>query len=183
MRRMRLGITLVFLLLALAGLALTTRAAFQAARVNHAMEAMAAGRDIAVAPDAPLRLIEARAAWLLARDRLEQAEPLGPLIQAGGDTEALARWHFNRGNARLRAAFELISLRQLDEAIPQVDLAKAAFRAALRADPAHFGAKVNFELAQRLVRDLPKVEQAGEEIDAPPKALWTDLPGVPGGLP
>lgn len=183
MRRARFLANLAFLLLALIGLALTLQSALQAGRINRDLQAMTMGRDVPVTPDAPLRLIEARALWLLARDRLDEAEVFGPLIDARGDSAALARWQFNRGNARLRAGFDLISQSRLDAAIPQVNLAKSAYRASLRADPGNFAAKANFELAQRLVRDLPQPEQTGDEAEAPPKALWTDLPGTPGGLP
>lgn len=171
------------LALALLLLGWSLRAGWQAGRVDAGLATLAVGRDLDVAPDAAPRLIEARASWLLARDRIEAAEALGPLIIAAGDPGAEAIWHYNRGNARLRRAFDLIETRALDAATPQVALAKAAYRAALAREPGFFDAKVNLDLAMRLVRDLPREEQEGEEIDAPPKVLWTDLPGVPGGAP
>jgi mxaK protein len=72
----------------------------------------------------------------------------------------------------------------LDKAIPLTKLAKDDYRRALSLDPDFWDAKFNFDVAMRLVRDLPGYEQEGEE--APPDAktrLWTDLPGVPRGLP
>lgn len=183
MRRLPFLSLLLLLLLALTAAIFAGQAGWKAKRVNDALAALSEGRNVQVSSTDPLRLIEARAAWLLARDRLEEAEALGPLIAAGGDSRAEAGWHYNRGNARLRQAFELIEIRKLDEATPQVNLAKVAYRAALRADPGFYDAKVNLDLAMRLVRDLPQEEQEGEEVDVPPKVLWTDLPGVPGGLP
>jgi mxaK protein len=170
-------------LLALGLLAWSLQGTWRDARINRGLAALAAGRDVAVVPEDPPRLIEARASWLLARDQIEEAEALGPLIAAAGDPRAEAIYHYNRGNARLRRAFERIETRALDAAVPEVTLAKAAYRAALAREPGFFDAKVNLDLAMRLVRDLPREEQEGEEAEAPPKALWTDLPGVPGGAP
>lgn len=183
LRRVPFLLLSLLVLLAFAGAAVCAYRGWEASRVNAALTALSEGRDVPVSPGDPLRLIEARASWLLARDRLEEAEALGPLIAAGGDLRAEAAWHYNRGNARLRQAFELIEIRKLDDATPQVNLAKIAYRSALRADPGFYDAKVNLDLAMRLVRDLPREEQDGEEPDEPPKALWTDLPGIPGGLP
>lgn len=182
-RRLTLAGLVLTLVLALVVLGLGLAATLRAARVNAGLGALSAGRDFAVAPDDPPRLVEARAAWLLARDRIEEAEALGPIIAGFQDPAASAVYHFNRGNARMRRAFDLLDTQRLDDATPQIGLAKAAYRAALASAPDFFDAKVNLDLAMRLVRDLPKEEQEGEETDTPPKALWTDLPGVPGGEP
>ncbi len=182
-RRLTFAALLATFTVALAALGWSLWATRAAIRVNTDLAALAAGRDRAVAPDGPARLVEARAAWLLARDRIEEAEAFGPVITALGDPTAEAIYHYNRGNARLRRAFDLIDTRRLDEAAPHVNLAKTSFRAALARDPGFYDAKVNLDLAMRLVRDLPREEQEGEEPEAPPKALWTELPGVPGGEP
>jgi mxaK protein len=58
------------------------------------------------------------------------------------------------------------------------------FRSLLRLKPDDWDAKYNYDIAMRLVRDLPKGE--GEDQHDPlktPEKLWTDLPGVPKGLP
>ena len=65
-----------------------------------------------------------------------------------------------------------------------VMLAKAEYRNALRIDPQNWNAKYNLDVAMRLVRDLPQA--VGEDEEKPletPEKLWTDLPGVPKGLP
>lgn len=185
MRRRALFLVLVGLaLLGVAGLAASGAAAWRAGAENAALAELAAGRDVAAGPGDPLRVLEARAAWLLARGRIEEAEALGPLILASGDARASAAWRYNLGNARLRLAFELIELRKLEAAETQVNLAKIAYRGALRPDPGFWRAKINLDLAMRLVRDLPQEEKEGDpESEAPPKALWTDLPGLPGGAP
>ena len=182
-RRLAFVAFLATFILALGALGWCVWATLAAHRVNTGLAALSAGRDFPVEPDSAPRLVEARAAWLLARDRIEEAEALGPVIRGLGDPVAAATYAYNRGNARMGRAFELLDAQRLDDATPQIALAKAAYRDALAADPGFFDAKVNLDLAMRLVRDLPKEEQEGEETDAPPKALWTDLPGVPGGEP
>jgi mxaK protein len=90
----------------------------------------------------------------------------------------------NMANARMRAAVAAIEKGNLDKAIPLVALAKSEYRSALRLDPVHWDAKYNFDVAMRLVRDLPQA--VGEDEQKPletPEKLWTDLPGVPKGLP
>lgn len=182
-RRLAFAALVALAAIGLAGFLAIGVLAVQAGRENAALAGLAANRDVPAGPGAPLRVIEGRAAWLLGRDQIEEAEALGPLIVASGAPTAVRTWSYNLGNARLRRAFELIEVRRLDEAEPQVALAKAAYRAALRAEPGFWQAKVNLDLAMRLVRDLPQEEQEPTEEEAPPKALWTDLPGLPGGAP
>ncbi len=91
---------------------------------------------------------------------------------------------YNLANARLRIAIEAIEQGSLDKAIASVNLAKTAYRLALRIDPEAWDAKFNLDIAMRLVRDLPQQDDAAEEKSPEePKQLWTDLPGVPKGLP
>ena len=86
--------------------------------------------------------------------------------------------------ARLRAAIRQIEHGHFDKAIPLVALAKAEYRSALRLQPAYWDAKHNLDAAMRLVRDLPRAEgEEGTEPEQTPAKLWTDLPGVPKGLP
>ena len=63
-------------------------------------------------------------------------------------------------------------------------LAKDEYRLALRLDPSNWDIKHNLDVAMRLVRDFPGYEGEAEEVpEDAPKNLWTDLPGVPRGLP
>ncbi len=91
---------------------------------------------------------------------------------------------YNMANARMRAAIAAIGKGDYDKAIPLVALAKSEYRSALRLDAADWDAKYNLDIAMRLVRDLPQA--VGEDEEKPletPQKLWTDLPGVPKGLP
>lgn len=142
------------------------------------------GRDVAVAPGARVARLEARLYFLLYRDRLEEAHPLiEALVRRGGDARAVAAL-YNGGNARLRRAIDLIEDGRFDDAGAHVALAKDYYRRALRRDPQAWDVKVNFDIANRISRDFPRLgrTQDEEEPDAP-EQLWTDLPGQPRGLP
>ncbi|MFA5950867.1 MAG: hypothetical protein WC807_11365 [Hyphomicrobium sp.] len=156
-------------------------------RTNNVITAIRGGDDIAVDPKrAHSELVLARLRQLLNQGRNEEAQILVDGSRAGpmAETQSQARLLYTLGNARVRAAIARIEKGELDKAIPEVRLAKESYREALRLDPAGWDAKHNYDVAMRLVRDLPGVEQESEDVppDAP-KRLWTDLPGVPRGLP
>lgn len=154
-------------------------------RTNAAMEQMRAGKDIAVdAATAPPALLEARAAFLLKRGRIEEAQPLLDQAATRADAATQVRMLYNMANARMRVAISAIEKGDFDKAIPFVSLAKSEYRSALRLDSGDWDAKYNLDIAMRLVRDLP--QGVGEDEQKPletPDKLWTDLPGVPKGLP
>jgi mxaK protein len=136
-----------------------------------------------VPPDARRELLLARADFLLTRGMVEEAEALIDPLTRAGDPGSLAALLYNLGNGRLRRAFDAISDRKIDEASSNVRVAKEHYRRSLAIEPGAFDAKVNLDLAMRLVRDFPEREGAEEEGQAEPKNLWTDLPGLPKGLP
>ncbi len=87
------------------------------------------------------------------------------------------------GNLYLHQAAILVEQQRLDDAVPLVELAKGFFRETLRQDSGRWDAKLNFELASRL---LPSIERQAtaigqEKPDGDP--LWTEVPGAPRGLP
>jgi mxaK protein len=137
--------------------------------------------DSAAAPDA---LLLARVRFLLDRGRIDEAQAIADISAPRTMPAARAALLYNLANARLRLAVEAIEKGALDAAIAHVNLAKKAYRETLRLDPGAWDAKYNLDVAMRLVRDLPQGEETDEE-EAPdqPVQLWTDLPGVPKGLP
>ncbi len=151
---------------------------------NALIRGLAAGRDLEIPAEAPPELIHARARFLMSHARLEEGEGLVQAMQRTGNEEMLARLYYDVANARLRAAFRGVEDRDIDEAAPHVRVAKDTYRRALALTPANIDAKVNLDLAMRLVRDFP--EFGGEGVEDPktkPKNLWTELPGTPKGLP
>ncbi|MBU3693830.1 MAG: MxaK protein [Rhodocyclaceae bacterium] len=75
---------------------------------------------------------------------------------------------FNSGNLYLRDAVEAADAGDTAAATPNFELAKAAYRHVLRADPGHMAARYNLE---RALRRSPEAEQAEElEVEQPPEA-------------
>lgn len=152
-------------------------------RDNATIRALHAGRDAEPRPGADPRAVAARALFLAWRGRTAEAETLAPELARGG-AQLRSGVYLAISNARMRNAFELIEAGRLDDAIPEVALAKTGYRSALREWSENYDAKVNLDLAMRLVRDMPRTGEAGgEEPEAQPRQLWTDLPGLPRGAP
>lgn len=153
-------------------------------RANGDIAALAAGHDIPIASDARLEPLFARLVFLTTRDRFDEAQPLMNRIATSATPRLAAAAFYDLANARLRVALAHLESNEIDPAVPLVRLAKEGYRRALTLDPGFWDAKYNLDIAMRLVRDFPQIETSGEEI--PPEAakrLWTDLPGVPRGLP
>lgn len=184
-RKVRTAALAVALLAALAGLAVLGWRIHDVRRDNATIAALANGEDIEVdARKVSGEVVLARLKFLLARDRREEAQTL---LDASAGTAApneRARILYNFANARIRDAIASVQRGDLDKAIPLTRLAKDEYRLALRLAPEAWDIKYNYDVAMRIVRDFPGYEQEGEELppDAP-KRLWTDLPGVPRGLP
>ncbi|WP_155043912.1 hypothetical protein [Paracoccus shanxieyensis] len=154
-----------------------------AARDNRAIRDLAGGRDVVLRDGADPRAVHARALYLALRDRPQDAEAMAPAL-AGAAPGLQSEYHYALGNARMRMGFDRIERNRIDEATALINLAKASYRQALRAWPGHYDAKVNLDLAMRLVRDMPREGQDGDkDPDTQPRRLWTDLPGLPRGAP
>ena len=172
---------------ALASVAGTFSSALQwrnAIFVNTQISALRAGRDTPVATDAKPELLFARIEFLARRDEIDAARVLVDALDHDGRDDLSAMSRYALANALLRKAFDLIERGDLDGAAPFVNLSKREYRRALQLAPSYWDAKFNFDVASRLVRDYPSFEQEnGDELQAEPKKLWTDVPGVPKGLP
>lgn len=153
-------------------------------RDNALIASLASGHDLATGADDPAALIFARLHFLTTRARLDEAQPLLNQLLGRDDRRIAVAALYDMANARLRAALDHLESGRIDPAVPLVRLAKENYRRALTLDPQFWDAKYNLDVAMRLVRDFPQIDAEGEEI--PPEAakrLWTDLPGLPKGLP
>lgn len=150
---------------------------------NAAIRALADGQEIALRKNAGPRAIHARILFLAWRDKLaETQELLSRMTDGPSDLRSDAQ--FAIANARMRSAYDHIEAGRFEDATPEIELAKSAYREALRAEPGNRDAKVNLELAMRLVRDLPRpLAEDEEDPENQPRQLWTDLPGMPRGAP
>ena len=146
--------------------------------------ALAAGREIAVAPEASAPVRYARLRFLLDRGRIDEAEPLIEALARDPDAALAAEALLAAGNARMVRAIDLIEAGKIDEATPLVGLAKQRYIQGLRRVPDHWSLKLDLDIAMRLVRDFPPADVNGDDEPPPSETkLWTDLPGLPKGLP
>lgn len=183
-RRLARAALAVIAAAALAGLIVTGVQLALRAGENRTIAALAAGRDVPVAETAPPRLLFARAHFLMVRDRFDEAQLLVDRIARADDGPIAAAALYDLANARLARAIAHLEQSQIDPAIPLVRLAKAGYRAALMRAPDLWDAKYNLDIAMRLIRDFPQIErEPPDEAQETPKRLWTDLPGLPRGLP
>jgi mxaK protein len=173
-------------LAALATLAATLFLAAMLLKARHANEVMRdllARRDVAVDAGAPSEVILARINELLRRDRLDEAQVLLSSSQARIEPKVRSLALYNIANERTRQAAELVRKGDIDKATALINLAKSEYRMALRLSPDNWDTRYNFDVAMRIVRDLPQADLPVDESKTTPKKIWTDLPGVPKGLP
>ena len=151
---------------------------------NRTIAALRSGHDLTVGPDAADAVAYARLDFLLFRDRLDEAEPFVERLARSRDDGLAAEALLAAGNARMRRAIDLVEAGRIDDAIPFVGLAKRRYMEGLRRRPGHWSLKYDLDVAMRLVRDFPELEVTGDDdVPATPKKLWTELPGLPKGLP
>jgi mxaK protein len=154
------------------------------AESNDRISALAQGHDIDIGPNERPELLLARIAFLTTRGDLDRSRILLEALDHGNSPALRARGHYLRANGLLRKALDQIEASQIDAATPFINLAKKEYRRALELSPDDWDAKFNFDVAARFVRDFPEYEKnAGDELAADPKKLWTDVPGKPKGLP
>lgn len=158
-----------------------------AARQNAIIAQLTDGHDIPVDPaTASPRLLMARHYFLIAHEQMDEAQVFADIASSRVSPQIRAQIFYNLANARVRQAFALIEKGDLDKAAAMIGLAKNSYRAALKIEPQNWDLKHNLDVAQRLVRDLPR-EALNEDDEPPPskkaKPLWSDLPGSPRGLP
>ncbi|WP_374309084.1 hypothetical protein [Methylocella sp.] len=181
-RRARSPLLIALLLCALAATLYFAARWISAAAANRQIEALEAGRDVAVAPTAPDELVLARVLFLASRGEIDAAQPLVDALERRGSRFG-AQARLALGDARLRRAFALLEASKLEEAGPFVNLARADYRAALTREPELWDARFNLDVASRLVRDFPAFEETRGDEAPKKERLWSDAPGRPKGLP
>jgi mxaK protein len=177
---------LIWLRAALAGAAsVSTFTHFWRTRAdNETIRSLLVHKDIAVDPTrASGEVVLARVNDLIRRDRLDEAQTLLGGTETRMKTRLRALALYNLANERTRQGVEFVRKGDLDHAAALINVAKTEYRLALKIDPRDWNTKYNLDIAMRIVRDLPQADNLSEEEQQTPKKIWTDLPGVPKGLP
>jgi mxaK protein len=117
------------------------------------------------------------------RDKIDDAQAVLSSSEAKLPASVRAAALYNIANARTALAGEAVRKGELDAAAAQINLAKSEYRLALKLDPENWDARYNIDVAMRVVRDLPQADNPETTSPDAPKKLWTDLPGIPKGLP
>jgi hypothetical protein len=150
---------------------------------NEIMAGYAHGEDKTLPRTASARLRAARGVFLLAHDRVDDAQTeldaIGPENAAGPRSLLL----YGLANAHFRRALEFFSSAPMRKVAPLIALAQSEYRQVLRVDPGNCDARYNFDIASALAHD-PEVAAflAGDDM-ARERALIPDAPGAPNGLP
>jgi mxaK protein len=151
---------------------------------NETVATLTANKDMAVDPKtSPSEVILARVNQLIFHDRIDEAQTLLSSSEAKIDPHTRARALYNLANERTRKGAEFVRKGDLDHAAALVNVAKSEYRLALKLDPKDWNTKFNLDIAMRIVRDLPQADNLPDDEQSTPKKVWTDLPGVPKGLP
>jgi mxaK protein len=159
----------------------------RAGLADDQIRTLLSGRDISPneLATAPPEVRLARAVYLAARERRDEALDGYGYLADRGDARFRVKVLFDLGNLHLRRALEHVEQGEINRALPLVELAKDAYRRALRLDPAHWDSKYNLEVAMRLLPEMDRVqnddgEPQEKEAD---EELWSTVPGFPRGLP
>ncbi|MFT3731891.1 MAG: hypothetical protein QM780_10815 [Hyphomicrobium sp.] len=157
---------------------------FRAERANRNISALLARREIPIdARRATPQEILARVNESLRRDQIDEAQAVMSIAAENLPPQVRAAGLYNIANARTRLAGEAVRRGDLDSAAALINLAKSEYRLALQLDPENWDARYNIDVAMRVVRDLPQADNPETTSPDAPKKLWTDLPGIPKGLP
>jgi len=150
---------------------------------NSLIALYATGADHALPRDAAPALRAARGLFLLAHDRVDDAQ--AELDAIGQENTAGPRnlLLYGLANAHLHRALDIFSSAPMRKVAPLIGLAQSEYRAVLRADPSNWDARYNYDIASALSHD-PEVASflKGDDM-ARERALVPDAPGAPNGLP
>ncbi|MGO4685839.1 hypothetical protein [Hyphomicrobium sp. 2TAF46] len=117
------------------------------------------------------------------RDHIDDAQSILSIAGERLPPTVRASALYNIANTRTRLAAEAVRRGDIDSATAMINLAKSEYRLALKLDSENWDARHNLDVAMRVVRDFPQADNPDLSSPDAPKKLWTDLPGIPKGLP
>lgn len=185
-RRWRSRLALLALAVACAGALESAWRWHEARRISRAIavwRAGAASSTEALAQREPVLML-ARAIRYGLQERHEEAADLFHYVAGQGSADLQAAAAYGLGNLYLRRALAQADGGEPARAQAEAELAKDAYRSALRLQPDDWDAKYQLELAHRLAPEFEQVESGSEPPDERTlRRLWTTLPGQVRGLP
>jgi mxaK protein len=156
--------------------------------VRESVRTLLAGRDIG--PErrfgAPAGVRLAYALYLAGREEYREAEELLAELGQVTSSDIGAKAVYDLGNVYLSRAIAAVERDATAQAGTLAELAKQAYRQALRRRPDDWAAKYNYEVAARLMPDFDRIDNVTEEPEPDEESarkLWTRVPGFPRGLP
>lgn len=157
---------------------------FRTERANRNIRELVSRHDVPIdIRRASPQEILARINESLRRDQIDDAQATLSAATGNLPPDVRASALYNIANTRTLLAGESVRTGNLDGAAALINVAKAEYRLALKLDPENWDARFNVDVAMRIVRDLPLGDNPDTKTPAEPKKLWTDLPGIPKGLP
>ena len=168
-----------------AGLALTLYGGvrlWQGRSDNAIIASLAAGRDVPVEDSSGL-VLAARARFLIAQGRIDEARAIAERLNAPGLSRARASVLYALGNEHLRQAVQIFMLVPLRQVRPLVNAAKAEYRQSLQLDPENWDCRYNFSIASGLIHEKEESKAMLGAQMSHDKASWPDIPGAPNGMP
>lgn len=157
---------------------------FRTERANRNIRELVSRHDVPIdIRRASPQEILARINESLRRDQIDDAQATLSAATGNLPPNVRASALYNIANTRTLLAGESVRTGNLDGAAALINVAKAEYRLALKLDPENWDARFNVDVAMRIVRDLPLGDNPDTKTPAEPKKLWTDLPGIPQGLP
>jgi mxaK protein len=157
---------------------------FRTERANKNIRELVSRHEVPIDPRrATPQEILARVSESVRRDHMDEAQSTLSIAAENLPAQVHGEALYNIANARTIAAGEAVRKGDLDNGAALINLAKSEYRLALQFDPENWDARYNMDVAQRIVRDLPLGDNPDTKSLETPKKLWTDLPGVPKGLP
>jgi mxaK protein len=156
---------------------------WRARTANAAIAALGAGRDVAVAADAPQAVLAARAIYLIGRHDLAGAQAIADGMANDADGTVRASVLFALGNAHMRQAYVMISKLPFWKVRPVIALAKSEYRQSVQLDPGDWNARYNYAIASSLVHDQEPAKPTTGDAMSHERAAWPDIPGAPNGMP
>jgi mxaK protein len=150
---------------------------------NRVLARYAHGQDQMLPRQTTPTLRAARGLLLLSQGRVDEAQTeldsIAPETTAGPRNLLL----YGLANAHFRRALDIFSSAPMRKVAPLIGLAQSEYRQVLRADPANWDARYNFDIASALSHDPEVAAYLKGDDMARERALVPDAPGAPNGLP